>query len=313
MPPTNISILTGDRIIPSHDYRFVAVDGGRFFAALAIIWIHTAQSVSGQMLIPICRFAVPFFTVSIVFFSLQNCIKNARRDKWNHYISKRATRLYLPFLLWSLTYLLLRLIKHYFVQSDSPLILSPAILSNGTTHHLWFLPFALFLCILAFPLGRLLARATRTQRHLYCLIALGAGIVAGFLPPPLPMEPFGNPISYFIDLSWAALPAALLGVSLTPSLPSTVSRATLMGLWASFVVLCSLFFFVGTHSLLVGLSGAVLFLATRMQISVPYPKFFTWAGSISFGIYLIHVAFVELFRALQNILKVQISLGSDFW
>lgn len=44
--------------------RNIWIDIGRLVAAVAVVWIHAAESESGIRFTLFCRFAVPFFIVA---------------------------------------------------------------------------------------------------------------------------------------------------------------------------------------------------------------------------------------------------------
>lgn len=290
----------------------VGLDAARFLAACAVVWIHAAESASGIAFIPACRFAVPFFTASIVFLCLTGSQVTSPDTSWLHYTTKRLQRLYVPFLLWSIIYLLLRCAKHRFIPDASPIILGPATLVNGTAHHLWFLPFALVMSLLAFPLGVWLDRASEPLRLMVSIAAFVLGIVISLSPYPLPMDPVGHPVSYFVNLGWDALPAALLAGGAAIALPHIASARVASVATIAFVVTVIVLLVRGHHPLTAAVAGiSLLAMALHVRIPESLHRSLTQLGSLSLGIYLIHVLFVEGFQALRQIMHISPSPVTD--
>ncbi|HTD65539.1 MAG TPA: acyltransferase family protein, partial [Candidatus Limnocylindria bacterium] len=177
--------------------RFSAVDLAKLAAAAAVVWIHVVSCDASQELLPLCRFAVPFFTCAAVYFLLQKI--SFEKIPVRDYCLQRARRLYLPFLWWSGVYLAARFLKHAVTGFGSPIVFSPALLLNGTAHHLWFLPF-ICLASMATLLAVKCLGHPREGREPYWVLALaGAGMLLARTPCPVIIETKEFPLSYFID------------------------------------------------------------------------------------------------------------------
>lgn len=115
--------------------RNAMIDYGRFVAALGIVWFHT--QAPGMRLAYV---ALPFFLVLLTIPSRAST-------------AKRAERLLLPFLRWSVLYavvLTAMAIRHH----EAPFgWWQPEMVLTGTAIHLWFLPFAFLIAVLS-PLLR---------------------------------------------------------------------------------------------------------------------------------------------------------------
>src|SRR5688572_30670019 len=116
--------------------RAAAVDVAKIAAAAAVVWIHVTACEQSREFLPLCRFAVPFFSAAAVYFVLQKALSD-KTLSFSCYTVQRVRRLYLPFLIWGMFYLVERLAKQLITGSGSPIIWSPALLLNGTTQHLW--------------------------------------------------------------------------------------------------------------------------------------------------------------------------------
>ena len=277
--------------------RFAAVDLARLAAAAAVVWIHVTNCDDSRALLPLCRFAVPFFTCAAVYFVLQKVY--AGRIPFGAYCLQRARRLYLPFMLWSGVYLAARSIKHSVLGFGSPIIVSPAVLLNGTAHHLWFLPFVCLVSIVAYGFARIFPRPRAENRIRRATLLIVAGTVLALIPCPVPLRSQEFPLSYFIDHAWETAPAAFFGAALFWLLdqkrPEESLRWTVLGLG---VLLIIAEFFTNGHPISPNVAGASLLFFTATQPNRQWmSRFWPWA-QLAFLIYLVHVLFVE---ALQSV------------
>ena len=220
----------------------------------------------------------------------------------------------MPFLAWSLVYLLLRCIKHQVLQGGSPVMLGWATFLTGTASHLWFLPFALLVSALICPLGRWLQ-----ERQMPGPLVVGMGVIVGVLvactPCPVQVDATGNPVTYFFGMSWAALPSAMFGFALA-SLGTLISReaafcAGLTGLLLLFVMPVRFDVPSFFQTLVHNLGGIVLWLLAQVPLPRSASTLFCSLGSLSFGIYLIHLGWVEAGQALFDRMGIEVSLARD--
>src|SRR4051812_11843465 len=85
--------------------RLATLDAMRLAAAVAIIWLHTAESpqLSRLGLGDIGRFGVPFFGAAAVLLTSQSLYANPSR-RWRQFTVGRAKRLLVPFVAWTVIY-----------------------------------------------------------------------------------------------------------------------------------------------------------------------------------------------------------------
>lgn len=128
--------------------RLLGIDLCRGLAAYAVILVHSGDETWGVPISPwavIFRlsfyFAVPFFLLASFYFMVRKPNIGFSLDVWK----SRLERLVIPYLIWSLIYLVLRLV--FFLktnQSDrlEQFIQDPLsiIFFGGTSFHLYFLP-----------------------------------------------------------------------------------------------------------------------------------------------------------------------------
>lgn len=277
--------------------RFAAVDLAKLAAAAAVVWIHVTNCEESRALLPLCRFAVPFFTCAAVYFVLQKIACN--EVPFAAYCIQRAQRLYLPFVVWSLVYLAARELKHKVLGFGAPIDFSPALLLNGTAHHLWFLPFICLVSIVAYGLARALPPPRPERRTTWAAGFLLGGVALAFVRCPVPFRSTEHPFSYFIDHAWEALPAAFFGAGLFWLLatrrPGRVVRWAVLAV--GLAVILSEFIYRG-RTITANVAGACLLFFTATQPNRTWMNAVSPWAQLAFVIYLVHVLFVE---ALQSI------------
>ncbi len=98
--------------------HLAGLDTARCLAVLAIIWVHTPRSAALQPTIIGGRFAVPFFVATTVLLTIR-ALWNQPELSLTAYAQKRARRLLLPFVAWTVIYLALKLCKRIAIP-DAP-------------------------------------------------------------------------------------------------------------------------------------------------------------------------------------------------
>lgn len=138
------------------------------------------------------RFAVPFFTASSVLFVVKKAF-NSTNVTFCQYARDRLVRLYLPFVSWSLLYIIVRYAASLFNRHTSIPVLGVDILWTGPVHHLWFLPFLWFSSVLLFVFFR-------AYRHFFHLdgVLLLLFVIAGFYLAVTPRPDWGGWFGLYI-------------------------------------------------------------------------------------------------------------------
>ncbi len=278
--------------------RSIAVDVARLVAAAAVVWIHVTSCEESRASLPLCRFAVPFFTAAVVYFILARAAR-PQCPALLTYCAQRVQRLYLPFLLWSAFYLALRLSKHAAVHEGSAIVFSPAMLLTGSTHHLWFLPFAAIISVGMFAIARAVRPWGETRRAILAGSSVIIALVLAFGPIPSATTN-GTPVAYFLDHAWRALPSVFLGAAVywltRRGAPQGFRYAVLaIGVMFALAELTPLESPIGPH-----LAGASLLYFTSTQPNRAWMTTgWNWA-EIAFLVYLSHVAFIEVLKTVAN-------------
>ncbi len=291
--------------------RSAAVDVAKLAAAAAVVWIHVTTCDQSRELLPLCRFAVPFFTSAAVYFVLHKAWSDGRAS-FSTYIIQRTRRLYVPFLIWGLFYLGVRLVKQLVIGSGSPIVWSPALLLNGTTHHLWFLPFICLVSIVAFGVSHRFGLPRTPDRKWWALALAFLGAALAMIPCPVSIDVTNSPLTYFVDHAWDTLPSAFFGAALFLVLTLVTPRAAVRWMVLAAGLLCLAFEFLEWQfHLAPHIAGAAFLL---FAITQPARKWMTsvqpWA-ELAFVIYLIHVLFVEGLQTVVDRFGGVTSLPSD--
>lgn len=301
--------MSGEPIELNHG-RFGAVDLAKLVAAAAVVWIHVVNSAGAEELLPLCRFAVPFFTCAAVYFLLRKI--SSEEIPLRSYCLERGRRLYLPFLWWSGIYFAARVVKHATTGHGSHIVLSPALFLNGTAHHLWFLPFICLVSVLTFLLVRCLGTPSHGRECWWAVTCLSIGTFLAFVPCPILLETTRFPLSYFIDHAWDMLPAAFFGAALFWIFrffkPGAASRIVVLLLGLA----CVLWEFVrGVSQIAPHVTGASLLFFTCTQENRSWMKSVVPWAQLAFLIYLVHVLYVEALQVMASRYGTVRSLSAD--
>jgi fucose 4-O-acetylase-like acetyltransferase len=156
---------------------------------------------------------VPYFTfVSVVFVA--SGASDRRGPGFGTLARRNFTRLYLPFLVWTAFYLILRIGKHALRPESSFPPIGPHLLLVGSAHHLWYLPFLFVASLSTWAIAAALPAAFRPDVG---VIAVAAGLAVAMIHYSVrhaPADPhFGNQLNYLLLLSWRALPSAFWGIA----------------------------------------------------------------------------------------------------
>ena len=135
--------------------RLLGVELFRATAAFAVIVVHAAGFILHSDQAPltadrwllgvmqICRFAVPFFLAASFYFVIGKLLSAPQQFDPKAFLKSRVTRLVIPYTLWSLIYLAVRVFKlAKTTESIALLFQDPIFLIflGGAAIHLYFLP-----------------------------------------------------------------------------------------------------------------------------------------------------------------------------
>lgn len=283
--------LATPRIEPSSQRR-VLFDAARMVAAVAIVWLHAPQSAELIPSTAIGRFAVPFFAASVVLFVFESLARGQRRT-FTQFASNRFLRLYVPFLAWTAVYLLFKLVKWILAPNQPNDFPGISAIVTGGFYHLWFLPFALVISLLAFAVGRSVIGKPATESR----CALAAAALAALLAT-LPMPATLNRLGPCAEYWWMALPAALGGAAIGIAYRHGAARwmeqrvATLSGL-AIAIAASAWTWHVGRSSPAENVAGLGFLLFALGKWDGIGVRKLAQLGPLAYGIYLSHLLFIK--------------------
>src|SRR6266480_3786108 len=198
--------------LPLRPPRNLMLDAARGLGSLGVIWVHTIiDSPDLAKTAAFARYGTAFFAVTAIFFLLHG-ISSKPDEGFLSYVAQRFRRLYLPFLAWSLIYLLLRTVNRAFVVQKDPVHLNISRLFMGTARHLWFLPFILLAGLACYPL-----KSTLKRLHYGRITISLAAFAIGFIIANIRCRDFPRVEHYtgkFIYNAWMFLPGIFWGIAL---------------------------------------------------------------------------------------------------
>lgn len=185
---------------PGSTPRLANVERLRLLAMYEIVAFH----VSEQRLPVVAGLGLPAF---LLLNNAFNCTLSERMGT-RGFLRTKVGRLLVPWLLWSVIYLVVQLVERY--RHDEPLTegFTPWILIGGTYDHLWFVPFSLF--------GSLLIAwvQARTSKLSHGWMGLGALLLGAAVTASNALVLGSGAVEWPL-LQWTfALPAVPLGFGL---------------------------------------------------------------------------------------------------
>lgn len=278
----------------------------RGIAALSIIWLHTFVGGPWSKLSFPGRYAVPFFTASAVFLIFQS-VSRRPGQFFGSYALSRFKRIYVPFAIWTVIYLIVMSIASAIKHSPMPSI-NVQLLWVGSTHHLWFLPYILGVSLLSFLVARLPLKGLTAL-----LMSVGFFIIGSVLA--LKWFPIRLPDDYCLWLAMDTLPSMFWTWALLielqrrrQTLGPNVLRATFtVVIWIGCLV--SLVW-LDRHRGMENVAGFAAFIFA-MSIHWQAPRYLVQLGTMAYGIYLVHILFLEGFQDIAAMAQVPDSLMSD--
>jgi peptidoglycan/LPS O-acetylase OafA/YrhL len=305
--------------------RNQAVDVIRLIAAASIVFVHSVRTPEIARWGNLLRFAVPFFLFASLYFQSLSLRRSSGRTL-SQYVLSRVRRLYLPFLAWSLIYLIARNVKRLTLLKLGLVKLELGLLWKGTEYHLYFLPLLLACSIVLACVHWWVLRRDPRWRWPLSVLAVALGLAFALLPMPAGWdETFDNP-TYAYVWTWRAAPAAFWALAFAwlmtagPTVYRVSSTVGFLGL--ALTVVCSIKQAVhgiqlipraltGLGSVLVALAPWRLwqFDASNPALSVVGPM--ARLGRYGYGIYLCHVLIIETVRAVAARLHLNPSWGLD--
>ena len=259
----------------------------RPIAAFSVVWIHgCAGSIWTRKLNPLNSYAVPVFIAISMFLFAWQIIGKGRRN-FREMLVTRIQRLMIPFFLWTLIYLGIRLFKARFVHEPFE-----TFVFKGSSYQLWYLPNLFYLSILFFPLLNVAVRNRKTANVVIYFIVLIAAVILWYTPADIKQADWftRHILLYFVP----SLISASIGMWFYINYEKVkekygTSLQILVPVWALALFFGQLFI----PHVLTGLAFvAVLFPLLLFQLNGSYPGMMALSRN-SMGIYLVHGVFLE--------------------
>ncbi|EEW26715.1 acyltransferase 3 [Rhodobacter ferrooxidans] len=246
-----------------------SIDLARFGAAFGVVWAHAFVSPQDW----VGHLALALFLILTAFLAIGSMQRAGGRFSW----VKRAQRIALPWLFWSLMYRLLDM-----AISDDPArfvpLRDPWSLLIGSTIHLWFLPFVMLASALVPLIGNRVAGPRDLWLASGVLVAVSLPILwlhgAVAMPGPLPQWAFALPAFAYGILAAFGHRFGLVWLPLAAmALISGLTYAWAGQLWA----------------LQLGFAALLFEAAWRLDLRA---RWLPALGQAAFGIYLLHPFFM---------------------
>jgi peptidoglycan/LPS O-acetylase OafA/YrhL len=148
------------------------IDAAKLLGAFGVVMIHLAPSTPNAEFISriFSCFVVPFFLMIALYFFIEK-VHGMERLK---IIQLRFDRILIPYVVWTIVYLVFHIIKYQVQHKSLALDLVPALFYGGTGVQMYFLP--LLLLFQAQVLAVLLIMRGSTGRLVGILVLIGATV-----------------------------------------------------------------------------------------------------------------------------------------
>jgi len=275
--PLSGTIFHGESAVVSETFRIANIERLRVLAVFGIVWFHTEGTVGRS----IGYAGLPIF---IMIFSALVAHKPEPED-FVPFAMKKARRLLMPWLFWSIVYIVCKVLKQSLSGADISDTLGGFSIFVGARIHLWYLPFA-FVC------GLVVHLVHRQTMRISSAVTILAGAIAGILglfacsvamsltdlPAPVPQWLFGLP---GVALGFAVGRACAL-------LDRRLQKEFCFGIVLAVEGMCLLLFYLGYGHMVVpyGIAMVLVCVAflSRQRSNAQLLKF----SSLAYGIYLVH-------------------------
>ncbi len=260
----------------------------RIFASLGILFFHLFNVLGFSF----HRYGYTGLIVFLLISTTLLFIKDQPQEKFSVYAHKKANRLLLPFLGWSLFYLAILLYKDGINQTINNL--SIHTLFTGTYYHLWYLLFIFLVSILSYWLNK--HPAGKKLKSLTVEALLFLSIASFFLQSIVTsIFEFSDPWQQWIT----SLPTIFLGLCIaksikgrhkyrnpiSPKIPLIFALCTLVLLLAHRF---SLYHLAGSNMYALSYLFGVLVFYLSFFTKPPDSRLITSIAGLTLGVYLIH-------------------------
>ncbi len=295
-----------------HSHSENGFHAARIIASLAIVWVHTPRSTALTPTLSVGVFGTAFFAAAAMFFMVRSLHREPARS-FPAYCRKRLVRLGVPFLLWTIFYLLFRDFCRVVLSHERALAISPSMLLLGSELQLWFLPFLLLASLLMFPIVKLASRSHMSRKWGGGLLAF-AGLLIVLMPVPAVYG--SDDLRHFQKCVWYVLPCVFWGLSAALNY-DWMSRTILRSRWTlafGIAITLASMTAVWLHGNSVcgkNIGGLGWLIVSLSMPSCQMGNKLARLAPLGFGIYLTHPFFQGIFRAISQKIHWNTTAASD--
>jgi peptidoglycan/LPS O-acetylase OafA/YrhL len=308
--------------------RMIGIDLFRGFAIYAVVVLHIDEGVNTlpndwNWITDFALFAVPFFLATAFYFAIGRLYHTQKP----YPLYSRLLRLIIPYSCWSILYLAYRFSK-YTITGESTKIMDlfsdpiSIIFFGGAAFHLYFIPLLISGTFLIKGAEFLIKRNVRLKHLLYValislvlyevVLAIEGSLQGNDSLATQPIQLIAltldqySPFSHWLktELFWMlrCLPYVMMAMILAhPANPNGILKISKYNpvLWVFVFLTCNIFGDVflpsSLHELARGFTALIAAIALSNDLKIYTP--IRQLGFCSFGIYLIHLFFVEVFQS----------------
>ena len=267
--------------------------------------IRRPQTPIGSLTADAARFGTAFFTVAALILAIRSLDRRPDQS-FSGYAITRTKRLGIPLILWSAIYAVFYLILEAVLKKNLRAGYGIGVILGGASTHLWFLPYILLACVAGFPVLKF-AHLNPISKHWLVPLLIVAGAAFLFVGVPVQFTS-ADPSSSITDVglrdflfytTWS-LPTFFWGLAIAIVYPKKLSNTL-----SNVIAIAGVLLFIAAFTVsLKGYSSPVIqalkgVAAAGIALSHWSPKFvrvLAKYGTLSFGVYLVHMLFVTLFR-----------------
>lgn len=298
--------------------RWTGIDLFRVIAVFGVIILHADEGLSQlppswPSVLNFFSFAVPFFLATSFWLSAKKLTQSGNRFR----LSSRFTRLLIPYLSWTIVYLGYKVFKYSLVGelANVKQIFQNTlgvILTGDAAFHLYFLPLLLAGTLIIYPLADSWSKESKTWQLSYLigwqiLSLLGYQIYRDFTTNILVfadsiwLKEVATFVGYFVRCLPYIVSAMILNHSQVANYWRRPNAIKILTVATIFLLANLVDYGIVPHSLHELIRGvSALLLAILISGYLEGNRWLVSLSKCSFGIFLVHLLFVEVFQIAEN-------------
>jgi peptidoglycan/LPS O-acetylase OafA/YrhL len=277
-------------VISKTNIRNANIERLRFLASAGILWYHLES-------VPYASVGYAGLPIFLMVFSAL-IVQRSVEEPFQEFVSKRFSRLILPWLFWSCVYAVLVVVKHAVKSRETGDFPSQYYLI-GSYIHLWFLPYAFIMGLLIYVIHRVVWSKVDQRLTVGCLVVIsfsvwfiGAHFLTNLLSnyrytPPFPQWVFGFP---------GILVGCAIGYSLGLSKRARITA--MIAIMASSVIMAILLSNQGIRQTVIPYGIGITCVCLLFMIPGKSDPISHFLASLTYGIYLVHPMVVSVIHFL---------------